>query len=224
VRGVCAVKVEKSLPLDILCPLGCGLQTGAGTVLNVLQPFPGASLAVFGVGSVGIAGIMAAARFTPCTTIIAIDVVDAKLDLAKELGATHVINSKKEPDIVARIKELTKGQGLNFAFDASGNLKAIQDMIAAMANRGKCATVGGAPHGEQVQIEAASWIVRGVIYLGACQGSCIPQLFIPFLIDAWRQGRFPIDKLITRYKFTEFDKIKGDMSSGNCVKPVLLWD
>lgn len=168
------MKIDQTLPLDILCCLGCGVQTGAGTVLNVLRPSVGSSIAVYGVGSVGLAAIIAAARFTPATKIIAIDIQDSRLELAKELGATHTINSK-DRDIVDLVRDITNGEGTDTALDATGNVGIIEAMIAAAANNGTVATVGGAPMGKFVQIEAATWIGRNVSYVGSCQGSSLPQ-------------------------------------------------
>ena len=175
VRGVCAIKVDKDLPLDILCTLGCGFQTGAGTVLNVLKPRIGASVCVFGVGSVGLAGIMAAANFTPATKIIAVDVVDERLEMAKSLGATHTINSKGK-DVVELINAITGDEGIDCGMDATGLIPVIESMIALAARNGTVATVGGASKGKFVQIEAASWLGRNVSYVGSCQGSALPQM------------------------------------------------
>ncbi len=180
VRGICAVKVDKDLPLDILCTLGCGIQTGAGTVLNILKPGIGASVCVFGVGSVGLAGIMAAVNFTPATRIIAVDIVDERLEMAKSLGATHTINSKGK-DIVEMIKAVTNGEGIDCGMDATGLIPVIESMIASAARNATVATVGGAPKGKFVQIEAASWLGRNVSYVGSCQGSSLPRMvgYIP---------------------------------------------
>ena len=175
VRGVCAVKVEESLPLDILCCLGCGVQTGAGTVLNVLKPRIGAAVVVYGIGSVGLAAVMAAAKFTPATKIVAVDIVDSRLDVAKELGATHAVNSKGQ-DVVAVVKSLTDGEGADSALDTTGNIAVIESMIAAAANNATVATVGGGPAGQFVRVEPASWIGRGISYVGSCQGSSVPQI------------------------------------------------
>lgn len=183
VRGVCAIKVAMDLPLDILCCLGCGIQTGAGTILNILKPQIGSSVVVYGVGSVGLAAIMAAANFTPATKIIAVDIVDERLETAKSLGATHTINSK-EKDVVKMVKELTNGEGADAALDATGNIAVIQSMIAAAAQNGIVATVGGAPMGKYVQIEPASWLGRNVSYIGSCQGSSLPRIvgLVPSLV------------------------------------------
>ena len=175
IRGVCAIKVDKALPLDILCTLGCGIQTGAGTVLNILKPKIGASIVVFGVGSVGLAAIMAAANFTPATIIIAVDIIDEKLDMAKSLGATHTINSTGK-DVVEMIKDITNGEGVDCGMDATGLIPVIESMIASAARNATVATVGGAPRGKYVQIEAASWLGRNVSYVGSCQGSSLPRM------------------------------------------------
>jgi aryl-alcohol dehydrogenase len=179
VHSVCAVKIEKGLPLDVLAPLGCGIQTGAGTILNILKPTVGSSLVIFGAGAVGLAGVMAAARFTPASVIIAVDIVDAKLELAKELGATHAINSKGV-NVVDEIKSLTNGDGADFAYDATGNIQAIQNMIEAAASNAVIATVGSPSRGQKVFIEPATWLQRGISYVGSCQGSAVPQQVIHF--------------------------------------------
>ncbi|KAJ5721747.1 uncharacterized protein N7483_009681 [Penicillium malachiteum] len=223
VRGFCAVKIDKSLPLEILCIIGCGIQTGAGTVLNVLKPQVGSSIAIFGVGGVGLAAIMAAKNFTPASKIIAVDIVDLRLDIAKELGATHTVNSKGG-DIVALLNSLTDGDGVDRTVDCTGNLTVIQNMIAATANNGIAATVGGAPHGRFVQIEPATWIGRNVSYVGSCQGSSVPKTFIPALVEFWKQGRFPIDKISKSYSYKDVNKAVEDMESGHTIKPVLIWE
>ncbi|KAJ9628356.1 hypothetical protein H2204_009331 [Knufia peltigerae] len=222
VGGFCAVKVDKSLPLEILCCIGCGIQTGAGTVLNVLKPQLGSSIAVFGVGGVGLAAIMAAKNFTPATKIIAIDVQDSRLEMAKELGATHVLNSKGR-DIVELIHSVTDGDGVDYALDATGNVAVVQAMIDSTANSGIAATVGGVPAGQHVKIEPGSWLARNVSYIGSCQGSSVPQKFIPALAEFWRQGRFPIDRLTKSYSYKEVNQAIDDMHHGQTIKPVLIW-
>ncbi|KAK7887915.1 hypothetical protein LTR67_009309 [Exophiala xenobiotica] len=223
VRGFCAVKVDKSLPLEVLCCIGCGVQTGAGTVINVLKPQVGSSVAIFGVGGVGLAAIMAAKNFTPATKIIAVDIVDSRLEMAKELGATHTLNSKGR-DIVELIHSVTDGDGVDCALDGTGNLAVVQAMIAATANNGMAVTVGGVPAGQHVNIEPGSWIQRGVSYIGACQGSSVPQKFIPALVEFWKQGRFPIDRLTKSYAYKDVNKAIDDMHHGRTIKPVLIWD
>lgn len=117
---------------------------------------------------------MAAKNFTPATKIIAIDVQDSRLEMAKELGATHVLNSKGR-DIVELIHSVTDGDGVDYALDATGNVAVVQAMIDSTANSGIAATVGGVPAGQHVKIEPGSWLARNVSYIGSCQGSSVPQ-------------------------------------------------
>lgn len=176
VNASSAVVVPSDLPLDILCPLGCGIQTGAGTVLNVLKPEAGHTLAIFGAGAVGMAAVMAAA-ITPASKIIAVDIVDTKLELAKSLGATHVINGARSENVIAEIKALTKGMGVDRAMDTTGNIGIIQDtMLNCVAPGGIAATVGTASPDETVSISPGKWVAKGVSYVGVHQGSSVPKM------------------------------------------------
>ncbi|KAJ3515081.1 hypothetical protein NM208_g15006 [Fusarium decemcellulare] len=223
VNGYCATRVDKSLPLNVLCPLGCSVQTGAGTVLNVLNPKVGNSVVVYGAGSVGLAGIIAAANLTPATKIIAVDISDDKLRVSREFGATHTINSSKE-DVVEVIKSLTDGDGSNYAFDTTGKRAVIEDMMGASANNARIASVASPPLGEAVRIEVSKWIGRGLVYSAVSQGSAVSRSFIPALIDFWKQGRLPVDRLVTEYSWKDIVKMENDVRQGTCIKPVLLWD
>lgn len=129
------VKVPSGTDLTMLAPLGCGLQTGAGAVINVLKPAPTSSVSIFGVGAVGIGALFAASSLN-VGNIIVVDIVPSRLELAKSLGATHVINGM-DKDVVAQIKALTKwGSGTNYAVEATGNVGVLKTAYAALANRG----------------------------------------------------------------------------------------
>lgn len=176
VKGSCAVKVDKSLPLDVLCCLGCGVQTGAGTVLNVLKPEAGSTVAIYGGGGVvGLAAVAIAAHCTPATKIIAIDIDDKRLEVAKDFGATHTINSIGK-DLVQEIDQLTEGEGADYSIDTTGVISVIETMIAASGQKGISVTVGSAPRGQTVAIEPASWIRSGKSYIGCCLGSSSPEV------------------------------------------------
>ncbi|KEF58924.1 uncharacterized protein A1O9_03767 [Exophiala aquamarina CBS 119918] len=220
-RGCSAVKVDKDIPLSILCSFGCGMQTGAGTVLNVLRPPTGSKIAIFGVGAVGMAGVMAA-RITPAATIIAIDIVETKLELARHFGATNVINSARQ-NPVEEILRLTGELGVDCAFDATGNIDVIRAMLAATAPGGLAVTVGASPTGTVIEIEPGMWLSKGVKYMGAHQGSSVPQKFIPLLIQFYKTGRFPVDQIITKYPYQDIEKAHEDAASGNCIKAVIEW-
>ncbi|MGD9044251.1 MAG: alcohol dehydrogenase catalytic domain-containing protein, partial [Desulfobacterales bacterium] len=135
-----AVKVPKDIPLELLAPLGCGVQTGAGTVFNIFRAPVGSSIAVLGSGSVGLSAIMAA-KIAGCRETIAVDLLESRLQLARELGATHGINSQRE-NAVDRIREITGG-GVDFAFDNTGVAEVIQEAFTSLKQIGQCAIAAG---------------------------------------------------------------------------------
>lgn len=242
-RSVVKVEHDDSLPLEILCAFGCGVQTGAGTVLNVLKPELGSSVAVFGAGAVGMAGLMAA-RLTPATTIIAVDILDSKLDLALRLGATHVINPSRV-NVVEEIRRLTGGRGVDRAFDATGRVAVIRDMLDCAGPGGLVVTVGAPAMEDGLEIKPATWLEKGVSYMGAHQGSSVPEKvyshprtpsfqiesifltagiqFIPLLLQFYKTGRFPVDRIVKTYHYTEIERAHKDLVAGKCVKAVLRW-
>lgn len=215
------VKVDPDIDLALLAPLGCGMQTGAGAVLNELKPGPGQAIAVFGTGAVGTAAIMAA-RLTGATAIIAVDVVDARLELARELGATHTINGRAE-DVSSLLGEITHGAGIDYALDTTGNPAVLRTAVDALAVRGTAALVGSSRSGTEVALEIGESLNKGWTFKTIIQGSSVPQVFIPALIDLWRQGRFPFDRLITRYPVAEINEAFEESERGAVIKPVIVY-
>ncbi|MCR8842291.1 NAD(P)-dependent alcohol dehydrogenase [Paenibacillus sp. SC116] len=213
------VKVDKDLDLSLLGPLGCGIQTGAGTVLNKLKPEIGDSIVIFGCGGVGLSGIMGAA-ITGAKTIIAVDIVPSRLELAKELGATHVINGK-EQDAKEEIIRITGG-GADYVLEATGVPALILQAIRSLRARGTMASVGVGPDVTLNILEEL--IMYNRTLMGVVEGDSIPKLFIPQLIEYYKQGRFPFDKLINKYKFEEINEAIADMKSGKTVKPVVIFE
>lgn len=213
------VKVPKDAPLDLLGPLACGIQTGAGAVINVLKPRMGQSLAVFGSGSVGMSAVMAA-KAIGLTTIIAIDLVNERLELARAIGATHAINPSLTPDTVAEIKKIT-AYGVGFSFETTGVPQVLRQAVEALAPRGTCGFVGAAPLGTEVSLNVMDIMTQGKKLRGISMGDAIPDVFIPQMIELHRQGRFPFDKLITFYPFDRINDAINDSASGKVVKPVM---
>ncbi len=215
-RGV--VKVRDDVPLEILGPLGCGIQTGAGTILNIFKIQPGQSLAVFGAGALGLSAIMAA-KLSGATTIIAIDVHKSRLDLAEELGATHTIladGSKLSDEIRSIVR-----YGVDFAFDTSTISSAMLDAISSLAPRG---TFGYAapPSDTDGSLSLPMMpLMLGKKIVGVLEGNSNPEIFIPELINYYQNSAFPFDKLITFYPFDEISKAFHDSEEGKCIKPVL---
>ncbi|WP_409275021.1 NAD(P)-dependent alcohol dehydrogenase [Neobacillus sp. SCS-31] len=213
------VKVDKDVDLTILGPLACGIQTGAGTILNVLNPEEGSTIAVFGCGGVGLSGIMAA-KLSNCETIIAVDIDEERLVLAKELGATHTLNGK-EVDVVSEIHKIT-GKGAQYAFEATGVPALVLQSIKSLAVGGTVAVVGV---GGEASIHIHDDLVapnRTVV--GATEGHSNPPVFIPQLINYYKEGKFPFDKFIKKYPFEQIETAIADMKSGKTIKPVVTFE
>ena len=211
------VKVRDDIPLEILGPMGCGVMTGAGAVINSLQAGPGSSIAVFGVGPVGMSAILAAVA-CGCTAVIAVDVKPERLKAAKELGATHTINAG-ELDPVKAILDITHG-GPQFSLECVGNPKVFRQAVDVLPRLGVCGLAGVVPPGTEVSLNM-DLIMNGRSVRGILGGDAIPDLFIPRLLELYRQGRFPYDKMITYYSFDEINRAVEDMEEGRVVKPVL---
>ena len=211
------VKVDKDVPLEILGPLGCGIRTGAGAVMNTLRPTPGASIAVFGVGPVGMSAVLAAV-VCGCTTIIAVDIISERLTKAKELGATHTINAN-EADPVETIRDITGG-GVEYSLECIGNPAVLRQAVDVLPRCGVCGLLGVVPPGTEVSLDM-DLLMNGRTVRGVLAGDSNSDLFIPRLIELYRQGRFPFDKLITFYPFEEINQAVEDMEKGRIIKPVL---
>lgn len=213
------VKIEdKDVDLALLGPLACGLQTGAGTILNKLKPGVSESVVIFGCGSVGLSAVMGA-KLANCQTIIAVDVHEERLNLAKELGATHVVNGR-ESDAVQAIQEITNG-GAHYAIESSGVAPVVLQAIRSVRALGTIAVVGASGNLEfHIHDEL---IPMNKTLVGVVEGQSIPKLFIPELISYYKEGKFPFDKLVQKYEMTELDQAIHDMESGKTIKPVILF-
>ena len=204
------VIVPAELPLEVLAPLGCGLQTGAGTVMNSLAVPAGAGIAVFGTGAVGLAAVMAA-RIVGAGPIIGVDIIPWRLDLALQLGATHIIDSRRE-EVSASIAEIT-GSGVDFVVDTTGDPELVRIAVAALKPKGRVALLTG-------DMESRSF-AGGRKAVGVIQGDAVPQRFIPKLIDLYRTGRFPFDRLVKFYPFADINRAIADARKGSTIKPVV---
>ncbi len=211
------VKVPTDIPLEILGPMGCGVMTGAGAVIHSLKANAGTSIAVFGTGTVGMSAIMGAV-VCGCTTIIAVDIHPDRLDLARDLGATHTVNAR-EGDPVEAVKEITGG-GPDFSLECVGNPAVFRQAVDVLPLLGVCGLVGVVAPGTEVNLNM-DLIMNGRAVRGIIEGDAIPDLFIPKLIELYRQGRFPFDRLITFYPFDEINQAVEDMEQGRVIKPVL---
>lgn len=214
-----AVKVDPEVDLALLGPLGCGIQTGAGTVLNRLKPEFGSSIVIYGAGAVGLSAVMAA-KIIGCQHIIAVDVHDSRLELAKVLGATHVL-SGKDVDVVTDIKKITDG-GSHYAIETTGVPLVVKQSLNALRPLGTVAIVGITP---EMSIDVHNDLMaEGKSMIGVIEGDSIPRVFIPQLIAYYKAGQFPFDKLVKFYDFEDINQAFADSASGVTIKPVLRID
>jgi aryl-alcohol dehydrogenase len=212
------VKVPKDVPLEIVGPLGCGIQTGAGGVLNSLRPHAGSSIAIYGTGAVGMSAIMAAAA-VGCTTIIGVDLNTERLEMARGFGATHVIDAGKA-DTAAEIASITGGLGVNYAIETTGSPKVLRQAVDSLALLGVCGLIGGSRLGTEVTLDMNN-VLFGRTLRGIVEGDSNPDVFIPQLLDLHRTGRFPFDKLIQFYPIEKINEACEDSHRGKVLKPVL---
>lgn len=210
------VKVDQDVDLALLGPLGCGIQTGAGTVLNRLRPEFGASIAVYGCGAVGLSAIMAA-KIAGCPQIFAIDVHDSRLELAAELGATHALNGQ-QVDVVKEIQGASGG-GTHYAVESTGVPAVVRQCLHALRPRGQAAIVGVTP---EMPIDVHNDLMaEGKSMIGVIEGDSVPRVFIPKLIEFYKAGRFPFDRLVKRYGFEQISRAFEDSANGVAIKPIL---
>jgi aryl-alcohol dehydrogenase len=211
-----AVKVPDDMPLEMMGPLGCGVITGTGSVINSLAVRPGQSIAIFGTGAVGLSAVMAA-KIVGATRIIAVDVVPSRLQLALELGATDAIDASAGSPAQS-ILERTR-YGVDFSFNTTRSPEVFTQAMQCLAPRGVAGFVG-APLGQwtpdMFQILSGGRTVRGIL-----GGDASPGLFIPLLIEYYRQGRLPFDRLIRCYPFEDIAQAFADCEHGVTVKAVL---
>jgi aryl-alcohol dehydrogenase len=208
------VVVDKHLPLEKLGPLGCGIQTGAGSALVALDVQAGRSIVVFGAGAVGLAAVMGAA-VADAATIIAVDLHKHRLDLALELGATHVIDGAAD-DVVGQIHGLTGG-GAHYAIDTTGVPAVMTNALAGLRLGGVAGFVG-IQVGDLV-LDGAALI--GKTAIGILEGNTDPHTFIPRMLELWQAGRFPFDRLIEEFPLAQINEAEEASLSGRVVKPVL---
>ena len=211
------IPVRQDASLEILGVLGCGVQTGAGAIMNSLAAPAGSSVAIFGAGPVGLSAVMGAA-VCGCSTIVAVDVLAPRLKMAKLLGATHTVLAAPDVNVAEEIRKIAPG-GVGCAFDTTGRADTIQhalDSLAAKGHLGFCTVPAEPPKMSRVMLRGIS--VRGIV-----QGDSVPDVFIPKLVDLYMDGRFPFDKMVTKYPFEQINQAIEDQAAGKVVKPVFVF-
>ena len=212
------IRVPKDVPLDIAAAFPCGVNTGAGAVLNVLRPQPGDSYVAFGVGTVGFAGMLAA-KLCGCDPVVAVDRFDERLALARELGASATVNAR-DPELVNKVRRLAGGRGARFCLEAAGFPEALRAAVQVLAPRGTACLVGSARPGVEVSVEMRT-IQQGRSVRGCVQGESEVQTFLPRLLELYRAGKLPIDRLVRHYPHAAINEAVADMTAGTTIKAVL---
>jgi len=215
-----AIGVRGDAPLDVICFLGCGGITGIGSVVNVARVGMGDSVAVFGCGGVGMSALMGA-RLVGAAKIIAVDILDNKLSLARELGATHAINAAQE-DATEAIKKITAG-GADCVIVTVKSAGVLVAAFNALRPGGTCVPIGGIPHDESVSLGDISFMNERRM-MGCSMGSVRAYLDIPAYVDLYKDGRLPLDKLITRrYPLGDINEAFASLEGGEVIKSVIVF-
>ena len=215
-----AVKIDDKLPFDEAALFGCAVLTGVGAALNTAQVFPGARVAVVGLGGVGLNALLGA-LVAGASQLVAIDVHDDKLALAKKLGATDTVNAK-DADAIQKVKDLTGG-GVDFAFEMAGSVQAME-LAYRITRRGGTTVTAGLPHPDarwplqHVNLTAEERTVKG-----SYMGSCVPPRDMPRYIELFRKGMLPVDKLMSDHIKLEDINIGFDrLASGHTVRQIIM--
>jgi aryl-alcohol dehydrogenase len=212
-----AVILDRELPFNLAPAFGCGVSTGAGSVLNVMDLRPGSRLAILGAGTVGLAALMMAVQLG-VQQIIAVDTNPGRLETASELGATHTVDAS---DRQARdaIQRLT-GRGADYIFDTTGHPDVVASALDSLAMTGTVVVAGSAPAGTRTSLNMSA-LLNGRTVRGTIQGDSEARELVPHLIELYKQGRFPVDKIVGNYRFAEIQRAIADMENGRVIKPIL---
>ena len=214
------IPVRRDAPLEILGVLGCGVQTGAGAMMNSLGAKAEERVAIFGVGPVGLSAVIAAV-VCGCSEIVAVDVLESRLAMAKQLGATRCLLARPSANLAEEVRRFVPG-GVNCAFDTTGRADSYQQALASLATKGRFGFVT-VPAGA-FEPNLTAMMLGGLTIRGIVQGDSVPDAFIPRLIDLHMSGRFPFDKLVTKYPFAQINQAIEDQASGKIVKPVFTFN
>lgn len=209
---------QDDTPFPVLAALGGDVQVGAGAVIDTLRPRPGSSIAIFGAGAAGLSAVLAA-RLASCHPIIAVDIKASRLDMAEQLGADRTIDPDGLDPVVA-IRGMAPG-GVQFAVDTTGDPSLIGQALECIASGGRCVLAGAGPLDAEVAVKFRL-LLQPRTLIGNPSGARDPAEFVPRLLGLYRQGRFPIDRLITEFRFADINTAADALLSGAAIKPVLV--
>lgn len=214
------VRIRDDAPLAICSLIACGVTTGIGAVVNTAKVEPGSNVLVIGTGGVGL-NVVQGARLAGAARIIAVDVRDNKLEFAREMGATHLINAAKE-DVVERAKALTGGYGVDYAFEVIGNPKTIAQAYESVRKGGVAVVVGVADENAELTFKPVWMMRQAKTLMGCAYGSSRPQVDFPKLVDLYMEGRIKLDELVTRrFALDEINEAFRAMDAGEVARGIL---
>ena len=217
------VKIEPYYSLEKAALVGCGVTTGVGAVLNTAKVEPGSSVAVIGTGGVGLNAIQGAV-LAEAEQIIAVDIAEKKLDFAKTFGATDVVNAA-EIDAVEGVREITKGLGVDYAFEVIGNPDTIRQAYQMVRPAGTAVIVGMVHHEKEFSIPAQHFVSSERQIIGSFYGSCQPRIDMPKLLNLYTEGKLKLDELITRhYSLEQINEAFADMEAGENARGVIVFN
>lgn len=223
VHAAQAIPVAADLPPSQMSLIGCGVMTGVGAALYSAGVRPGTSAAVFGCGGVG-DSVIQGARLAGATTIIAVDIDPRKLEWAKDFGATHTINAREE-DPVARIKEITDGNGVNYSFEAVGRADTLEQALFCRDLAGTCVLIGVPGPGPTLELPLQRFFDLGGSLRVSWYGDCLPTRDFPLLANWYRQGQLKLDEVVTRtISLEESEEAFAAMERGETLRSVIVFD
>ena len=220
-REVNTIAVDASLPLELLGPLGCGVQTGAGAVINSLAMRAGQSLAIFGGGAVGLSALLGA-KAVDAGKVFVVEPNAKRRALALELGATQAFDPKDGSDIVAAIKEASGG-GVDLAFDTTAIAAVVGQAINCTMSGGVIGLAGVPGPDVPIPLSLLDLVVKNVTLRPIIEGDSNPRSFVPKMLDLYKKGKFPFDKLITKFRFDQINEAMHASETGEVIKPVLIF-
>lgn len=222
VPSISVVPINREIPFKTAALVGCGVTTGVGAAIKTAEVRPGSTVAVFGCGGVGIS-IIQGARISGAERIIAVDLADNKLEMAKEFGATDMVNASGDP--VAKIQELTDGIGVDYSFEAIGVSKTIEQTYQAARRGGMVIIVGAGNIVDMVSFSALMLFAEAKTIKGCMYGSVNPRVDFPKWLDLYRRRKLDLDRMVTRtYKIDEAPQAFDDLQQGRNVRGVILFD
>jgi len=217
-----ALKIPTDLPLDRAALLGCAVITGVGAAINAAQVKPGSSVVVFGTGGVGL-NVVQGAAIAGAEKIVAVDLLDRKLEFARQFGATHTVNASKG-NPVEQVRGLTGGRGVDYAFEVIGHPATMRQAYDCLAKRGTAVIVGVTPMTMEVSVPVMSLVFEERVLTGSVYGSSRPRLDILKLIDLYRAGKLKLDELLTRsYPFEQINEAYAALERGEVARSVVTF-